>query len=142
MANGGLFTKLGIGLALATLFITFGLTMLVSIGNEYGLDVNDKYTDSLASFESDSVDINDIALDSLELQEEADIEPDSFGTAQLRGAIGAEQKNIEYSSVIESALQSIQNIIPFPSEILFTILTMTSIVIAGGMYYMLRGVNA
>jgi hypothetical protein len=139
MANGGFFTRIGIGLALFALFTTFTITMLVTLGNQYGLDVETTYTDK---YTTASNEVEGIALDSLALQEDADIEPDSFGTAQLRGGIGAEQKNIEYSAVVESSLEDIGEVVPYPADFKYAILTILAIMVAASMYYLLRGVWA
>lgn len=135
---GGILTKLGIGLSLFSLMFVLGIYLLTSLGNDYGVSVEDLYADSFSNTGSST---SQTVYESAELQQGGNIDKDSQDAAQLEGSIASERNKLNLFNVVKAGSKDIQNVVPSHPAIWATLLVIMTAIIGAGFYYALRGVN-
>jgi hypothetical protein len=126
----GALTKLGIAGGLFTMVFVVFLYMMTSLGNDYQVSIESTYV-----FTDTSSDYERTTARYLELSDQATINQQTQDLAQLQGKTSAAESQMDYASIMKSALSDFQKIFPI-HKIVFQVIgsIMVIITLSAGIY--------
>lgn len=132
--TGAIFTKIGIGVSLFSLFIIFGVGFMVQMGNEYGVTMESIYQNKFSTTE-----FEDQAYRSAEILDQGGIDAQTTDIAQLQAGISATKTQLNFFGVVKQSLNDLLSIFPFDPAIVATLLVMLVLMSVSGLIYLLFG---